>query len=98
MKTIEEAKNICRTIWHLYLEQRDYKTLATFVDQEMTLIGTGAHEICHTSAECFQKLYQEEKPHGMSSTAATSMSTGLTACLSSLPAYPKMVLTSTSVR
>lgn len=40
----------------------------------------------------------EEKPHGMSSTAATSMSTGLTACLSSLPAYPKMVLTSTSVR
>lgn len=51
MKTIEEAKNICRTIWHLYLEQRDYKTLATFVDQEMTLIGTGAHEICHTSAE-----------------------------------------------
>ena len=56
MKTIEEAKNICRTIWHLYLEQRDYKTLATFVDQEMTLIGTGAHEICHTSAECFQKL------------------------------------------
>ena len=61
MKTIEEAKNICRTIWHLYLEQRDYKTLATFVDQEMTLIGTGAHEICHTSAECFQKLYQEEE-------------------------------------
>lgn len=40
----------------------------------------------------------EEKPHGMSSTAATSMNTGLTACLSSLPAYPKMVLTSTSVR
>ena len=38
MKTIEEAKNICRTIWHLYLEQRDYKTLATFVDQEMTLM------------------------------------------------------------
>ena len=35
MKTIEEAKNICRTIWHLYLEQRDYKTLATFVQGRM---------------------------------------------------------------
>lgn len=55
----EEAKLVCHDIWHIYLEERDYETMFTYIDPMITIIGTGAHEISCNMQECLEKMKQE---------------------------------------
>lgn len=48
-KTIKEAKSFCCYVAHEYLENRNYELLCKIIDENISIIGTGAHEISHNA-------------------------------------------------
>ena len=45
MEPLQTAEDFCRFIWHEYLEERHYSIMGELVDPEISVIGTGAHEV-----------------------------------------------------
>ena len=53
------AKQVCRTLWHHYLEDRNMNKVSKFVCSEVSVIGTGEHEIFYSLQELVFSLQQE---------------------------------------
>lgn len=55
-----EAQEFCRFIWHIYLEKKDYQALENLLAPDLSMIGTGAHELCRNREQALRKLTEEE--------------------------------------
>ena len=55
-----EAQEFCRFIWHIYLEKKDYQALENLLAPDLSVIGTGAHELCRNREQALRKLTEEE--------------------------------------
>ena len=51
MEPLQTAEDFCRFIWHEYLEERHYSIMGELVDPEISVIGTGAHEVSRSLDE-----------------------------------------------
>ena len=55
-----EAQEFFRFIWHIYLEKKDYQALENLLAPDLSVIGTGAHELCRNREQALRKLTEEE--------------------------------------
>lgn len=60
-KTVKEAESFCCYVAHEYLENRNYELLCNIIDENISIIGTGAHEISHNAKELMTTLQDEAK-------------------------------------
>ncbi|WP_455683806.1 GGDEF domain-containing protein [Thomasclavelia sp.] len=60
-KTIKEAESFCCYVAHEYLENRNYELLCNIIDENISIIGTGAHEISHNARELMIALHNESE-------------------------------------
>lgn len=56
MEVMQTAEAFCRYIWQKYLVERRYDLLEEVVDQDISVIGTGAHEMSRNSEEFVAKM------------------------------------------
>lgn len=53
------AKQFCRTLWHQYLEKRNMNDIGQCVCPDVSVIGTGEHEVFHSLHGLVYSLQQE---------------------------------------
>lgn len=61
MITEKEAENYCRYVVHEYLENRNYELIFNILDEDSSIIGTGAHEVSRNGREGMMALKNEEQ-------------------------------------
>lgn len=57
----DSAKQVCRAIWHNYLEKREIDNVSKRICPEVSVIGTGEHEVFHSLKELVVSLQQESE-------------------------------------
>ncbi|MCH1984081.1 diguanylate cyclase [Ruminococcus sp. OA3] len=60
MEKISNAEAFCRWIWYTYLNKKNYRALKEIVDDSISVIGTGEHEISRTLEEFAAQMEKEE--------------------------------------
>ena len=61
MNTAAEAEQFCHFLWHMYLEERTYEIRGGYFSPEISVIGTGKHEVSYSLKEFASSLEKEEK-------------------------------------
>ena len=45
---VPDAKQFCHHLWHQYLEERSYEIPGGYFSPQISVIGTGKHEVSHS--------------------------------------------------
>lgn len=61
MNHTADAKQFCHHLWHQYLEERSYEIPGGYFSPQISVIGTGKHEVSHSLQEFAVLLEREEK-------------------------------------
>lgn len=61
MEPLQTAEEFCRFLWHEYLEERHYDILEQVVVPEVSIIGTGAHEVSRSLEEFGAAMARESR-------------------------------------
>ena len=61
MNNTADAKQFCHHLWHQYLEERSYEIPGGYFSPQISVIGTGKHEVSHSLQEFAVLLEREEK-------------------------------------
>ena len=61
MNHTADAKQFCHHLWHQYLEERSYEIPGGYFSPQLSVIGTGKHEVSHSLQEFAVLLEREEK-------------------------------------
>ncbi len=61
MNTAAEAEQFCHFLWHMYLEERTYEIRGGYFSPEISVIGTGKHEVSYSLKEFASSLEKGEK-------------------------------------
>ena len=48
MNHTADAKQFCHHLWHQYLEERSYEIPGGYFSPQISVIGTGKHEVSHS--------------------------------------------------
>lgn len=48
MNHTADAKQFCHHLWHQYLEERSYEIPGGYFSPQLSVIGTGKHEVSHS--------------------------------------------------
>lgn len=59
MELFATPEEFCRFLWHEYLEERRYDILYQVVDDDLSVIGTGGHEVSHNLEEFARAMARE---------------------------------------
>lgn len=59
MDTFKTAEDFCRFIWHKYFVERRYDIIGELIDPEISVIGTGSHEISRNIDEFLMHITRE---------------------------------------
>ena len=59
MQNLKDAEQFVRGIWHSYLEESDYSQLESVFDPQVTIIGTGEHEVSRSFGEFKHNIMKE---------------------------------------
>lgn len=60
MNHTADAKQFCHHLWHQYLEERSYEIPGGYFSPQLSVIGTGKHEVSHSLQEFAVLLEREE--------------------------------------
>lgn len=59
MQNLKDAEQFVRGVWHSYLEESDYSQLESVFDPQVTIIGTGEHEVSRSFGEFKHNIMKE---------------------------------------